>query len=46
MGESKHWKWAPTYLGGRGFGVDIAVINLVLLDHLDINPNMERWSVI
>lgn len=31
-----HWMRALTHLGGRGFGVDIAVVNLVLLViHLD-----------
>lgn len=40
-----HWMCALTYLRGRGFGVDIAVVNLVLLVvHLDVTPNMTRWS--
>lgn len=34
-----------TYLGGRGFGVDIVVVNLVLLViHLDVTLTMTKWS--
>lgn len=39
-----HWMCVLTYLGSRGFGVDIAVVNLVLLVvHLDVTPAMIRW---
>lgn len=38
-----HWMCGLTYLGGRSFDVDIAVVNLVLLVvHLDVIPTMTR----
>lgn len=39
-----HWICGLTYLGGRCFGVDITVVNLVLLAvHLEITPTMTIW---